>query len=61
MEVSEDDPDVAYVKLPGYPANRVPRTPRSVRLHDCIGKYQGPDLRFDFDDAGVLVGIEILA
>ena len=34
---------------------------KAVRLIDLIGKYKGPDVVLDFDEAGVLVGIELLA
>jgi hypothetical protein len=34
---------------------------KSIRLIDVIGKYEGPDVVLDFDEGGVLVGIEILA
>lgn len=33
---------------------------RTVRLHDLLGAYEGPEVNLDFDQEGVLVGIEIL-
>jgi len=61
LKVSEDDPDVAYVKLPGYPAEDIPQASKTLRLRDHIGPYNGPDIFLDFDLNGVLIGIEILA
>jgi uncharacterized protein YuzE len=61
LEVSADDADVAYVKLPGYPVNEKFETSRSVRLFELLGKYEGPDVVLDFDESGTLVGIELLA
>ena len=59
LRVSDDDEDVAYLRLPSHPGGEV-RVSRSVRLVDLIGPYQGPDLAFDFDQDGLLIGIEIL-
>lgn len=61
LDCSEDEPDqVAYLKLPTYPQDEIPKMSKSVRLVELIGKYDGPDLVFDFDEDGVLVGVEIL-
>ncbi len=58
LEVSGDDPEVAYLKLPTHPGGLC-RMSRSVRLFDVLGKYDGPDVVLDFDTRGVLVGIEV--
>jgi hypothetical protein len=34
---------------------------KSIRVFDIIGRYEGPDVILDFDERGVLVGIEFLA
>ncbi|WP_437631892.1 DUF2283 domain-containing protein [Sorangium sp. So ce854] len=71
LRVSDDDADVAYLRLPFHPGNLglYSYTPgissckmaRSVRLRDLMGDYDGPDVVLDFDLRGVLVGIEVLA
>ena len=60
LKVSADDDEVAYVKLPDHPESGA-QVSKTIRLYDCIGKYKGPDLYFDFDESGTLIGIEILA
>jgi len=60
LEVSNKRHEAAYLKLPSYPTERF-RASKSFRLVDVIGKYAGPDVVFDFDPEGVLVGIEVLA
>lgn len=59
LRVSEDDPEVAYLRLPGHPGDTV-RVSKSVRLFDVLGQYVGPDVVLDFDANGVLVGIEVV-
>ena len=61
LRVSEDDADVAYLRLPSHPGTIPCKMSKSVRLRDLIGSYEGPDVVLDFDLRGVLVGIEILA
>ena len=60
LRVSEDDSDVAYLKLPGHPGESSGVVKRTVSLRDLLANYEGPDLMFDFDDNNVLIGIEIL-
>lgn len=60
LRISDDDKEVAYLRLPTYPAEGFAKTSKTVRLHDLIGQYQGPDVNLDFDQEGVLVGIELL-
>ncbi len=52
--------DLAYLNLPTYPKKGHCRVSRMLRLVDRIGSYKGPDLLFDFDKDGILVGIEFL-
>lgn len=61
LELSRGRHEVAYLKLPSYPSGQICKMSKSVRLFDMIGKYPGPDVILDFDEEGVLVGIEILA
>ena len=60
LKISEDDPDVAYLRLPSHPGGTC-KMSRSIRLIDLLGKYAGPDVVLDFDEKGILVGMEILA
>ncbi len=61
LNVSEDDSDVAYLRLPSHPEDSLCKMSKSIRLRDIMGHYEGPDIVLDFDMRGVLVGIEILA
>lgn len=57
LDVSEDG-EAAYLYLPNYPDGNF-RVSKTVRLLNLID-YPGPDLMFDFDSKGELIGIEIL-
>ena len=63
--MSSGDADVAYVYLPSHPGRGEDAAKgvvkRQIRLFDLIGAYSGPDLFFDFDKDGTLIGLEILA
>jgi hypothetical protein len=61
LEVSEDDEDVAYLRLPGHPGTRPGVVKKTVNLRSVLGDYSGPDLNLDFDADNVLIGVEILA
>jgi hypothetical protein len=53
------DAHTAYVELPGHrPEAGI--VSRSVRLDGLIEDYKGPAVNLDFDQAGLLIGIEIL-
>ena len=60
LQISEDDQDVAYLRLPSHPGETC-KMSKSVRLVEILGAYTGPDVSLDFDEDGTLVGIEILA
>ena len=60
LEVSEDDEDVAYLRLPGHPGSAPGVVKRTVRLHDLVGDYEGPDIYLDFGEGDTLIGIEIV-
>jgi hypothetical protein len=60
LSVSEDDAEVAYLKLPTHPGSVEGAVKKTVSLRDVLGSYSGPDVNLDFDASGVLVGIEIL-
>jgi len=59
LVLSEGKHEVAYLKLPTHPTEQW-RASKSLRLFDLIGKYEGPDVVLDFDEQGVLVGIEVV-
>ena len=62
LKISEDDCDVAYLSLPGHPGRGVANVvARQIKISDVINEYLGPDIYFDFDKKGMLIGIEILA
>jgi len=54
--VSSDDEDVAYLRLI---ADKPSGPLRTVRLTEMLS-YKGPDVVFDLDEHGRLVGIEIV-
>jgi hypothetical protein len=58
FELEITGPTTAYLKLPTHPG--VLKGARTVTLVDLIGAYQGPYVVFDFDQQGVLVGIEVV-
>lgn len=61
LEVSADDDDVTYLILPDHPRDGVAGiSGKQIRLRDLL-EYVGPDIYFDFDEGGKLIGAEILA
>jgi hypothetical protein len=60
LQVSEDDEDVAYLRLPAHPGSGPGVVKRTVTLREVLGDYAGPELNFDFDENNVLIGVEIL-
>jgi Protein of unknown function (DUF2283) len=60
LKVSDDDGEVGYVSLPDHPGSKPGVAKKSVQLRDFLPDYAGPDLVFDFDETGKLIGIEIL-
>ena len=62
LKVSEDDPYVGYLYLPGHPGEKEHGiVSKQIRLLDVIDNYKGPDLYLDIDSVGKVIGIEILA
>lgn len=60
LKVSGDDEDiVGYLSLPDH-SGQSGVASKQVRLIDLLPAYTGPDIYFDFDKEGVLIGIEIL-
>lgn len=60
LKVSEDDEDVAYLRLPGHPGPAQGVVKRSMSLRELVGDYEGPDINLDFDQGNTLIGIEIV-
>jgi hypothetical protein len=60
LKVSEDDEDVAYLRLPGHPGSAPGVVKRSVSLRDLVDDYEGPDINLDFGEGNTLIGIEIV-
>lgn len=61
LKVSKDDPDVAYVYLPGHPGDKKDNIIKmQIRLIDIIKNYKGPDIYLDNDQKDNVIGIEIL-
>jgi uncharacterized protein YuzE len=60
LEISADDSEVGYLYLPDYPKENIGTiVDKQLRLSDLIEGYKGPDIYLDFDEKGVLIGIEI--
>lgn len=61
LKVSKDDPDVAYLYLPGHPGEKKENSIKTqIRLFDIIKNYKGPDIYLDIDQKDNVIGIEIL-
>lgn len=53
--------DTAYLKLPGFP-DGPPQgvVSRTICLAELIKEFKGPQVNLDFNEQGVLIGIEVL-
>ena len=60
LRVSDDDEEVAYLRLPGHPGTKPGVEKRSVSLRELIHNYVGPDVNLDFSEKDRLIGIEIV-
>ncbi|MEZ4713676.1 MAG: DUF2283 domain-containing protein [Caldilineaceae bacterium] len=60
LRLSDNRHEIAYLRLPTYPKERQLRVSKSIRLVELLGKYEGPDIVFDFDLDDILVGIEVI-
>lgn len=60
LKASEDDPEVAYLYLPGHPGGGENIIKRQIRLYDVIKNYKGPDIYLDIDYEDNVIGMEIL-
>ena len=53
------DSDTAYVELPGHEP-KAGIVAKMVCLNDVVDNFKGPRVNLDFNQDGVLIGIEIL-
>ena len=60
LSISEDDADVAYLRFSEHPGVSPGVVKQSIPLRNLIENYEGPALIFDFDENGILIGVEIL-
>ncbi|MDV7341752.1 DUF2283 domain-containing protein [Terasakiella sp. A23] len=63
LKTSEDDETVAYLYLPKHPKKTVAGIiKKSIHLSDFIEELPNktPDIIFDFDDEGDIIGIEFI-
>lgn len=61
LRVSEDEGDVAYLRLPGHPGTVPGVVRKTVSLRELLPEYLGPDINLDFNEGDSLIGIEIIA
>jgi hypothetical protein len=61
LKVSADDDQIAYVYLPKHPKKLIPGIIKNtISMCEIMPDYKGIPLYFDFDEAGELLGIEIV-
>lgn len=61
FKISDGDPEVAYLSLPGHPRAVVPGiVKKQLSLSDLIEGYVGPSVYLDFNEEGRLIGLEFL-
>ncbi len=61
LSVSKDDPDVAYLILKSHPGEGIfDAVSKQISLAELIENYRGPDVNLDFDNSGVLIGVEVI-
>ncbi|WIY69024.1 DUF2283 domain-containing protein [Aquidulcibacter paucihalophilus] len=61
FEPSRDDPSVGYLYLSNHPGAGTAGCVKSmVRVSALIPNYVGPDIRLDLNEAGEVIGIEVL-
>lgn len=56
----QSNDEVAYLSFNKKKSNKTGSVNKNVYIKDVMPNYKGPDLYFDFDRDGFLVGIEIL-
>lgn len=56
------DSHSAYIALPGYPEPILGGVvSKTICLDEVLDNFKGPRINLDFNNDGVLIGIEILA
>jgi len=61
LRLDHSQPAMAYLRLPTYPEQWPFGVSRTICLGDLLGPYEGPEVLLDFDEQGVLVGVEFEA
>lgn len=59
VKISEDDESVGYVYLPNELDEEKKKVKKTINLSDVID-YEGVPICLDFNEDGVLLGIEIV-
>ncbi|SEW27877.1 hypothetical protein SAMN05421841_1981 [Chryseobacterium wanjuense] len=59
VKISEDDESVGYVYLPNELDEEKKKVKKTINLSDVID-YEGVPIYLDFNEDGVLLGIEIV-
>ena len=58
----DSEVDAAYVYLPGFPERpQQGIVKRTITLDEVVADFKGPMVNLDFNEDGLLIGIEILA
>jgi len=61
FEQSSEDPSVGYLYLSNHPGSRVAGSVKNVvSIGALIPNYVGPDIHLDLNEAGEVIGIEVL-
>ena len=47
LSISDDDPAVGYLTLPGHQGTKTDAVSRTVCLHELLDDYKGPDVESD--------------
>lgn len=62
LKMKHPSSKTAYIALPGYPEEpEYGVVAKTIAIDDVISDYDGPQVNFDFDANGKMIGIEILA
>ena len=61
VKLTGEESDTAYIALPGYPEQaEYGAVSKTICLDEVLDDFKGPRVHLDFNQNGVLIGIEIL-
>lgn len=60
VKISPDDEKIGYVYLPNELDDDKRKVAKTIDLSDVIEDYKGVEVYLDFNEDGVLIGIEII-